>query len=93
MANDYYISAGLAPNDTDESNTANTNYTSAGITPDDIVSAPSTFIPKTSISQVFKFLIESFGLAAIIFAVFSVAKTKKKSKLTKREFFNPLNWL
>lgn len=91
MANDHYISAGIAPNDTSESNTANANYISAGITPTDTAAAPS-FIPKIRWSGIIKFLAEPLGFIAIILAIFSVTKTKKKSELTKREFFNPLNW-
>ena len=36
MANEFYISAGLIPNDSGETNAANTFYISAGLVPDDL---------------------------------------------------------
>jgi len=38
MANEYYITAGLPPNDTDQANTANTYYISAGLIDEDVAS-------------------------------------------------------
>jgi hypothetical protein len=40
MANEFYISAGLVPNDSGETNAANTFYISAGLVPDDLEEEP-----------------------------------------------------
>lgn len=45
MANEYYISAGLIPNDEGETSTANTFYISAGLVPDDLEVTGSTLLP------------------------------------------------
>ena len=45
MANEFYISAGLIPNDEGETSTASTFYISAGLVPDDLETTPATFNP------------------------------------------------
>lgn len=47
MANEYYISAGIVPNDTGESESANQYFITAGLIPDDTEEAPPTeYIPR-----------------------------------------------
>ena len=51
MANEYYIPAGIIPNDTGEAETANQFFITAGIVPDDAAGAP----PATSIPVIMNF--------------------------------------
>lgn len=47
MANEYYISSGIIPNDTGESESPNQFFISAGLVPDDTEEEPPVeYIPR-----------------------------------------------
>ena len=87
MANEYYISAGLPPNDTDQSNTANSNYISAGLIDEDVATAGGS---SNSIIIITSKLLKY--VPVLLVGSVAVTIVKKNPKLTRRELFNPLRW-
>jgi len=85
MANEYYITAGLPPNDTDQANTANTYYISAGLIDEDVASgAARRVITVTEYKKWNPYLLIGSAIAVVI---------ARNPKLSRRDFFKLWEWL
>ena len=84
MANEYYISAGLVPNDSGEAMTANTFYIAAGLVPDDVASEPEPSTPTRKRTQVI--------IISKLWPLLPLAGAIRNNNLTRREFWKPWRW-